>query len=175
MPMKEHRGMRPQDVVVLLKMISLGDREWYFKDIASGIGISNSEVSEAVNRSLQAGLVTDDKKAVEKDRLLEFLVYGLRYVFPAVNGRLEWGMPTAHSCKLLEAGFAPDIPWVWPVPGGEVKGAAVTPLYHTVPDACARDRRLYEMLALADALRVGRPDEKKAVVEKLAEVLYSGG
>lgn len=170
--MKEHKGMRPQDVVVMLKMISLGDGEWYFKDIAREIGLSNSEVSESVHRSMQAGLIKKNKKEVVRERLLEFLVYGLRYVFPAGSGRLSRGMPTAHSHELLKEDFVLDIPYIWPTGAETVRGAAVTPLYHTVPDACRQDKKLYRLLALTDALRVGNPEEKKPVVEKLAEEMY---
>ena len=48
--MKKHNGMRPQDIVVLLKIISIRDDNWRNIDIANAIGISPSEVSEALNR-----------------------------------------------------------------------------------------------------------------------------
>lgn len=170
--MKEHKGMRPQDVVVLLKMISFGESDWYFKDIAREIRLSNSEVSESVHRSMQAGLIEKNKKTVVRERLLEFLVYGLRYVFPVRAGRLSRGLPTAHSCEMLKDDFVLDIPYVWPSGHGTVRGAAITPLYPTVPEACDEDERLYNLLALTDAIRVGNPEEKKTVVEKLAGEMY---
>lgn len=33
--MKSHNGMRPQDIVVLLKIIALGEKEWQYRDLAS--------------------------------------------------------------------------------------------------------------------------------------------
>ncbi|MDZ7772467.1 MAG: hypothetical protein U5K31_06990 [Balneolaceae bacterium] len=171
--MKEHKGMRPQDVIVMLKMISFSGRDWYFKDIAREIQLSNSEVSESVYRSMQAGLIEKNKREVARDRLLEFLVYGLRYVYPVEPGRLTRGMPTAHSCELLKDEFVLDLPYVWPGGSAGVKGASVNPLYHTVPRACEQDPRLYNLLALTDAIRVGNPQEKKPVVEKLASETYS--
>ena len=59
--MKKHNGMRPQDIVVLLKIISIRDDKWRNIDIANAIGISPSEVSEALNRCKIAKLI-DSKK-----------------------------------------------------------------------------------------------------------------
>ena len=49
--MKKHNGMRPQDIVVLLKIISMQNQVWRNIDIANALNLSPSEVSEALNRS----------------------------------------------------------------------------------------------------------------------------
>lgn len=169
--MKEHKGMRPQDIVILLKIIALGDRDWYNKDLASQLSISNSEVSESLNRSLVANLIEKDKKTVCKEALLEFLVYGLKYAFPAKTGRLIRGMPSGYSAPVLSNDFVVDDPHVWPAKGHSTKGIAIDPLYKTVPNACVEDSNLYDMLALIDALRIGERDEQ--VVELLAKKIYN--
>lgn len=163
--------MRPQDIVILLKIIALGEEKWYNKDLAFQLNISNSEVSESLNRSLIGGLIEDDKQTIRREELLEFLVYGLKYVFPAVSGRLLRGMPTAYSAPVLEGEFVVDDPHVWPAKGHSTKGISIPPLYETVPKACDDDSRLYDLLALADALRVG--ERKSEVVEMLAKNIYS--
>lgn len=50
---------------------------------------------------------------------------------------------------------------------GHVRGQSVLPLYYTVPQAIDVDKQLYEMLALIDALRVGRAREKNLALEML--------
>ena len=60
--MKKHNGMRPQDIVVLLKIVSIGDNKWRNIDIANAIGISPSEVSEALNRCKIAKLIDSKKR-----------------------------------------------------------------------------------------------------------------
>jgi hypothetical protein len=42
---------------------------------------------------------------------------------------------------------------------GSQWGIAVEPLYPQAPAAAAQDEKLYALLALADALRLGRPRE----------------
>ncbi|WP_217988345.1 hypothetical protein [Aliifodinibius salipaludis] len=153
--MKEHKGMRPQDVVILLKIIALGDKKWFLKDLATQLNISNSEVSESLHRSVIGGLIESDKKTIKRKKLLEFLVYGVRHVFPAVEGRLARGMPTAFSASVLSEEFVVENPYIWPAKGFSTKGISIAPLYHTVPQACENDTLLYDLLALTDALRMG--------------------
>ncbi|MCD4737501.1 MAG: hypothetical protein K8R53_15765, partial [Bacteroidales bacterium] len=62
--MKKHNGMRPQDIVVLLKIIALKDNNWRNIDIANALQISPSEVSEALNRCKIAKLIDSKKKKV---------------------------------------------------------------------------------------------------------------
>ena len=165
--MKEHNGMRPQDVVVLLKIASLGTRRWRGKDLALALGISASEVSESLNRSAIAGLLAPDRKSLMHGALLEFLEYGLKYVFPAAPGSLVRGVPTAHSApplaELMDAGEH----LVWPGAAGRVRGQAIKPLYPGVVKAVTRDPLLHEMLALADALRAGGARERALAVKEL--------
>lgn len=169
--MRQHKGMRPQDIVILLKIVTLENKQnWYKKDLAAQLHISNSEVSESLNRSVVAGLIENDKETVRKEPLLEFLVYGVKYVFPAEPGTLLRGMATAYSAPLLEKEFVIDNPHVWPAKGHSTKGIAINPLYQTVPQACEKDPKLYEFLALTDALRIG--ERKSQVVELLAKNLY---
>lgn len=161
--MKKHSGMRPQDIVVLLKIIALDRRPWRIVDLASSLHVSQSEISEALHRSSIAGLVDAAKKEVHRTSLLEFLLYGLRYVFPARPGPLVRGMPTAHSATPLAHHIVSgEEALVWPDEEGKVRGQSIEPLYRTVPQAARQDKSLYELLALVDALRIGRARERAA-------------
>jgi len=152
--------MRPQDIVILLKIVSMGDRDWFKKDLASQLSISNSEVSESIKRSVTGDLLSADEKTIKRESLFYFLLYGIKHVFPAIPGSLKRGKPTAYSAPLLEEQFVVDDPYVWPAKGHRSKGIAIAPLYHTVPEACAKDNLLYELLVLVDALRIGKRNEK---------------
>jgi hypothetical protein len=151
--------MRPLDIVVLLKIIALEQTDWLKKDLAEWLQISASEVSESLNRSEIAGLVDGTHRSVMRRSLLEFLQFGLRYVFPQQPGALVVGMPTAHSAPVLADSFVATEAYVWPDAFGSVRGQAIEPLYGTVPQACRHDASLYDLLALTDVLRVGRARE----------------
>lgn len=166
--MKNHNGMRPQDVVILLKLSLMKGADWRFQDIADALQISPSEVSESLNRSRQARLVSDDKRSVYAASFLEFLIYGLKYVFPAVPGSMVRGFPTAHSAAPLnQMVTATTELYVWRSSKGSMRGQAIEPLYKTVPIVTQTDNALHELLALVDAIRVGRAREVKLAIEEL--------
>ena len=73
--MKKHNGMRPQDIVVLLKIIALKSDDWYNSDLAHSLQISGSEISEVLNRCKIAGLIDSKKRKVHINSFMEFLIY----------------------------------------------------------------------------------------------------
>jgi len=180
--MAEHKGMRPQDVVVLLKLVCLRRQAEQLPaseyarltgqtHLAVALGLSQSEVSGSLRRSRLAGLVGEDKKQVYQRNLLDFLFFGLRYVFPTKPGPIVRGMPTAHSAEPLRNSIVSQEQYVWPDVEGEERGHSIEPLYAKVPYAARQDAKLYSLLALTDTLRVGRAREIKLAREKLTEYL----
>ena len=169
--MNEHKGMRPQDVAVLLKVVALGDAPWQGIELAKTLRLSAAEVSNSLRRSALAGLMDGSKRRVSQAALLEFLKHGLPYVFPTRPGGVVRGVPTAHSAPPLRAKFMADDKYVWPHAKGTAQGQGIAPLYPGAVDAALMDAALYELLALADALRVGRTRERNEAAKELAKRL----
>lgn len=166
--MRSHHGMRPQDIVVLLKLVVWHERPWKQSEVAQALFLSQTEISESLNRSTFAGLLFSDKRRPKKVALSELLIHGVRYVFPVVPGPMVRGLRTAHSAPpLAELLTESSDLFVWPYEDGDCRGQAITPLYPAVPQAALRDRELYELLALVDALRVGRAREQGLAREEL--------
>lgn len=170
--MKHHRGIRPQDIVILLKVASKGTDSWLMKHLSEELNISASEVSESLNRSVMAGLIAADKITLMRSALLEFLQHGIQYTFPQRPGGLVRGMPTAHSAEPLCSLIGDHEPIVWPFADGNLRGHGIEPLHPSVPIACQRDHRLYQLLALVDALRIGRAREKELAMIELENILW---
>jgi predicted transcriptional regulator len=169
--MKKHSGMRPHDIVILLKIAAKKDTPWLMKDLAIELGISGSEVSESLNRSSMAGLIAKDKKRLMKLSILDFLEHGLRYVYPQQPGAKVRGVPTAHAAPPLCKDIVSEEAYVWPYGEGKVRGESIEPLHPKVPEACLKDPEFYEYMALCDALRVGRAREKNQAIEILRKKL----
>jgi len=165
---RTQQGLKPQDILVLLKLLACGERG-RLVDIASDLGLSQSEVSLALERAKRAGLLDDAKKNLIKSALEEFLLHGLKYVYPAEIGMLCRGIPTAHSALPLAKKIVsnPDDQYVWSHPDGSLRGQAVSPLCEWAPEAARKDPRLHELLALVDALRVGRARERMIAAEEI--------
>jgi len=145
-----------------------------YAHLARELGMVPSEAHAAVRRAKLAGLVTEDRRG-NRVALLEFLIHAVKYVFPPKRGKLTRGIPTAHAAPplvtLIDSGGEP--PPVWPDPEGQVRGESFEPLYRSVPKAARLDPRLYEVLALVDAIRGGRARERALAERLLRERLAS--
>lgn len=163
-------NLKPQDVVVLLKLLLYGDSRPSYAQIAKDLYLSPSEVHAAVQRARQAKLLQGaEPGALNKSALQEFLIHGVKYAFPPERGELTRGLPTAHAAEPLKSQIkiGNDPPPVWPSADGKVRGYSFAPLYKTVPQAALRDPVLYQMLALLDAIRDGRSRERHLAEEEL--------
>lgn len=167
--------LKPQDVALALKVVLAGRTPWRQLDLARALHLSVSEVNHGLRRLAGAQLYDLDERRVVRANLREFLVHGLRYAFPAQLGELTEGMPTAHSAKpladQLRIGAEDGVVWRVRDLKGAVRGYAVDPLYRTAPQAAAADPALHELLALLDALRVGRARERRLASEQLGRRL----
>ena len=101
----------------------------------------------------------------------EFLVHGAKYMFPAVRGGITRGMLTSYAAVPLNRHISPgpDLPPVWPFAMGKHRGVSLQPLHVTVPLAAQADPRLYELLALLDALRDGRARERSLAETEIVQ------
>ena len=122
---------------------------------------------KSLNRSMLAGLISANKQTLMKSALLDFLGHGLKYVYPQRPGAMVRGMVTAHSAEPLNKIIQSQEAYVWPFAQGKVRGQAIEPLHPSVPKACLKDNVLHELLALTDALRVGKSREQKLAMAEL--------
>ena len=182
--MKAHNGMRPQDILILTYILAKSKIEGIWsrasnhleisedeiklynmnfstpnnKVISRDLGISESEVSESLYRSEYAGLIEDVKlKKINKRALLDFVLCGLKYVFPAHPGAVGRGIPTAHSAQPLKEKIVSDENYIWEHPIGTVRGQIIKPLFNSVPSSVENSQNLYELLSLIDGIRTGTP------------------
>jgi hypothetical protein len=124
----------------------------------------------ALYRNWHVGLLDDSKKSVYGRSLLEFLVHGIKYVYPVKPGPLVRGTPTAQPAPPLSEKIdsGGDI-YVWPDAEGTTRGETIQPLFPSIPRGARIDPLFYELLALVDAIRVGRSREHKIAVEELSK------
>ena len=167
--------LKPQDVVILLKLVSLGNEDWSFSTMSTALYMSPSEVHAGSHRAIAAGLAvkTNDRIKPAIRSLEELLIHGLRYVFVPDRGEITRGMPTLHAGPPLSQMLvsSSDPPPVWPDPEGNVRGQSFSPLYKSVPKAAGQDHQLYELLVLTDAIRGGRQREREIAVKEISKRL----
>jgi hypothetical protein len=169
--------LKPQDVIVALKLASSPEPRPPYSLLASDLSMSPSKVFAAVQRVLHAGLLVrvGATERINRKALIEFLIHGVPYAFSADRGPLSRGIPTAHAAPPLNRQIIQDDepPPVWPWPEGNVRGYEFSPLYKQEPAAALRDPKFYELLALVDALRGGRARERDIARKELTLRLQS--
>lgn len=165
--------LKPQDIVILLKLVAIGDRPWSFSSLGTELGMSPSEVHGGIKRATTSRLYDPNRKVPILRSLLEFLVHGVKYVFPPEAGSLTRGIPTSYAAPPLNALIiqTDEPPPVWPTCDGNARGYQFAPLFRSVPIAAANDGNLYELLALVDAIRDGRARERELAVKELTKRL----
>lgn len=184
--------LKPQDIVILLKILSTMilpkkslDEAISQNKLAALLCMSASEVNTGIKRLVLSGLlapvVTDDSKnkvvfLPNKLACEECLISGVKYFFPVQLGAYTRGIATSYAAPILEKYFIlgnDPIP-VWPYESGDKRGLALEPLYSSVPKSLSQfpDQLFYEMLALIDAIRSGRVREKNLAMKLLKEKLH---
>jgi hypothetical protein len=187
-------GIKSQDIVVLLKLVTLqesddanraqgfgsppqGEDPYSVRSLEAMLGISKTEVNASIKRIVSTGMAIEDRATgrprPHRRNLYDFIVHGLKFVFPAKPGALTRGIPTAFAAPMLKSSLfsGNEHIHVWPSAAGREIGQSVTPLFKSVPDAASKDIRLYAYLALVDAVRLGNQRENGLAREKLSQML----
>lgn len=171
------QGWEPDHTQLKDSSAALFDDRYALRGLESLTGVSKTEVGSSLKRSVDCGLASYDRMThhpkTNTKALLEFLIYGVKYVFPVKPAEIVRGIPTSFAAPVMRhvLATAGDIINVWPDPRGKEMGQAVKPLYKTVPKAIRYDPSLYELLALIDALRLGSPRESNLAKDLLGKKL----
>ena len=176
MTMQRQVALKPQDVVVALKisLSPMGARITYAA-LSGQLALSASDLHLSAKRLKVAGLIASngDQLSAVRPSLAEFLVYGVKYAFPATYGPIAQGMPTAGAGptlrRLLMANTEEQ--FVWPHQSGSGRGPSLLPLYPNAPLAAQQDDELYNVLTCLDALRVGGAREREISVSEIRRAL----
>ena len=164
--------LKPQDLLVLLKVAAHPPQRWPYAALGEALSMSASEAHASVKRAVASGLAVAPSRvewSPVRPNLLEFMLHGVRYVWPATMGPVKRGVPTAFGAEPLASrltvaqGEAP----VWAHPDGKAKGPTLSPLYRTAAQAALADPSLHRLLALLDALRTGRARERNLAAQLL--------
>jgi hypothetical protein len=143
------------------------------RGLEASTGVSKSEVNASIRRSISVGMAKLDRKTklpkANVRALLEFIIHGIKYVYPANPSAIVRGIPTAIAAPVLKGKLmsAGEFIHVWPDALGNEKGQSIDPLYRSVPMAVKRDPRLYDFLALVDAIRLGAGRETAFAIKEL--------
>ena len=69
--------LKPQDILVFLKLITVGSKIWAYNKLAIELGMSSSEVHSAIKRALAASLAIQKENKIVPNicNLDEFIIH----------------------------------------------------------------------------------------------------
>lgn len=170
--------LKPQDVVLLLKLLAKPDHlQWPQAKLAMHLCVSVSVINASIKRLVAVDLIQLGHSSKRYQPVLrcceEFLIYGVKYMFPAKLGEITSGIETSYAAAVLKnqiIGGNDPIP-VWAYAAGKQRGMLLEPLYPSVPKSIALfpDPEFYDLLCLLDAMRQGRIRERDLALKILKE------
>ena len=165
--------LKPLDIFVLVALLALPPTaDWTQAAFAGRLGLPQPALTRSLQRLSEAGLWDRTDRRVDVAGAEGLLVHAVRFLVPARLGQATRGLPTAHSAPPLDRVIAATTALVWPYEEGGSMGTSIEPLHPSVPRAAHANPRLYEFLAIVDALRVGRARERTLAIAELHARLW---
>ena len=143
-------------------------------ELARQTGKALSSCHGAVQRLVAAELVDADGRQLRRQWFVDFLAHGLRFVFPVERLGTRTGVPTAWDAPSLHDTFGGGgTPFVWPHPGGPVRGEGIAPLFPGAGQLASQTPWLYDQLAMLDAVRLGSIRERDRALALIDASLHA--
>lgn len=148
-----NRGLKPQDIVILGKLIT--DEEWPTqKEMSASLFVSQSEVSHALKTLEQVGLINLKQKTINKLAVTEFVTHALKFLFPVEKKGTGRGVLVGPSFfAFQEKVHSDEYNYVWPDSDGNQKGIIVTPLLPELSKAVKKSDKLFLFLNVVEIFR----------------------
>lgn len=165
-------SLKPQDVLVACRLCVVGAATQ--AELADCLRMSASTVWKSKKRLRQLRFFDSaaDDAPIDPYKLYGLLVYAAPMFFPAQKVGVVRGIPTGIHSPLFKERFAgTSLPTVWPYGRGKEVGDGFLPIYPSVPSACSLDSELYEAMAAAEIMRLGKQREREAAEKYLWEKL----
>lgn len=160
--------LKGQDVVLLVQLLA-AEPGWTIRGVGEAVDLAPGPVHRSLGRLSESGLYDARRRRVLTGPAEEFLLHGMRFVFPARPQGEVRGDPTAWAASPLKELLASSdlLPPVWPAADGTVRGLALEPLHPGAVSAARRNPVTAERLALLDALRAGDARVRGLAAEQL--------
>ena len=146
--------MQTEDVIALLKIAAIGSCDWTPAQLSLELGHSVAEIEASIKRLTDAQLLRSTFRP-DPDSLRKFLLIDLHKRYPVTPGKLTRGILTgAKQAPYFTVGLPYTSIWVWPKENGPDWGFEIAPLSPHCCFAAVNDKKLRELLAITETLRV---------------------
>lgn len=168
--------MQGLDIIVLLRLLDQASATWTIRSLAGELHVPAASVQRSLKRLERLPVWDAGGRRVNRSETERLLLDASRFMFPAALGGETRGVATGWAAPPLVNELVADrLPPVWPSPTGGTRGLAVEPLHPIAVRLAADDPKMYEWLALVDALRLGNGRVRGLAAEALLTRLESAG
>jgi hypothetical protein len=183
--------LKPLDLLLTLKLLALEEAQksgapidsgrvrerrtpyppLSFEKLGDSLAVSASQVHAAAQGAKRSRLIRENFEV--RRTALALAIQSVAIYIPGELGGSCRGIPTSLASSTIERyvlyreGTQP----VWPSETGDTVGLKLNPIHRAVPVAVADDPTLYRLLALIDALRVGRAREREFAHQEFQALL----
>jgi hypothetical protein len=167
--------MKNQDILILLSILTWKGPKRTYQRLSQAIDVNTTPILHAVRRLEASGLYSDHFQKVNIPKTIEFIVHGLKYVFPNTqideNAPDQKGFLTGISHPIFNNEINSKRKFIWPSEKGSHWGIPIQPIHPSIPDKCLQNVELLELFALIEVLRIGRIREIEIAEKKIIELL----
>jgi hypothetical protein len=151
--MRHNRVIKPQDIVILGKLLS--EKVWPSQtEIGISLKLSQAEVSHALKTLGYVGLINLPTKKINKLAVIEFITHALKYLYPIEKSGTGRGILIGPSSSIFKGRVHSDeYSYIWPDPNGESKGIIVNPLIPQLTASIMENKILYNFLNIVEIFR----------------------
>jgi hypothetical protein len=152
---RENKGIKPQDILLLSKLISLNGMHERQIDLATDLDLSQAEVANSLERLKRASLIDETKKNVNRLAAIEFFKHAIKFLFPIEYDAPSRGVLIGPSAEFIrkEVRSRDDMSYILEDLNGESSGVSIRPIYPSVLKAIKGNEMMYQLLCLVDVLR----------------------
>ena len=174
--------MNGVEILVLGGLIAVNEKN-SFQSIGEKLKLSASQVYYAVKSLQKRGLVYKDISEnvnrnplasikIKKHNCYEFLIHGLKYVFPMEMGAPAIGVQTLSSELIAtKEQILSNTVYVWPYGEGNTSGISIKPIHQNIPLLSLQNPLIYRFFVLLDFLRSKNSRDNLLGKEELKRLL----
>jgi hypothetical protein len=165
--------MKPQDILIALKILANPDTPFRQMDLALSLHLSISEISRALNRLASQHLYIKANKTIAVPQFLYFIEHAAPFIFRLNRTGPTSGNPLFQSQWVQQNRYNPPIQWGWEGHHGTQNLHGYSPFHKSVPKACAKDSAFRRMVLLFEHSLITEGDERNRALVQLRKWIES--
>jgi|GEM_PF-2387873 len=159
--------MKPQDVLLALKIVANTPLSLRQIDLAHSLHISQSEINRSLARLAECTIYIKETKTIDILKLMEFIEHAAPFVLHINRTGPTGGKPLFQSKRYKHNRFQIPVQWGWTNQKGKKGLHGYAPFHPSVPISCQSDPALHRLVVLFERTLISDAPERDLVLIEL--------